>query len=209
MTTLPFPPGNPPAHAKPPAAAPARRGPGRGRLRAAGLGPDHPGRLRADDHVPAPRPGLGRRNHPLHPGLRQRRGPRWRHGGLADHHDRRRRRPGRGDRGRAAGPGAGRPTGHHRHQRVIPGHLCTTPAAPGPGQVQARSWASTQTRPTRRRPLGTRRRTCRTATVPRSARRTVNPDCAATPTQSSSSSSDHIGGYSTSNSRRPVTECDV
>ena len=69
----------------------------------------HPGCLRADDGRSTPEPGRGRRTYSLHPAARQRRrGPR-RHGGLADYLDRRRRRPGRGHRGRAAGPGVGRP----------------------------------------------------------------------------------------------------
>ena len=55
--------------------------------------------------------------------------------------DRHRRRPGRGHRSRAAGPGAGRPPGRLRNQRVMPGRRRHQPRL-APARVQARSWAA-------------------------------------------------------------------
>ena len=97
------------------APAPARRGPGRGHLRTAGIRRHRPGRLRDDRGT-----GTGRkRDHPRagpgdhHPG-----GRRGRHGRLADLPDRARRCPARRRRSRTPGQGPGRPPGRLRTDRL-------------------------------------------------------------------------------------------
>ena len=102
------------------AAASARRGPGRRHLHPAGVGGRHAGRL-GGQRDPARR---------AHPGAPGRRGDRGRHARLADHPDRGRRRPGRGHRGRPAGPGAGRP----------PDSLRDTHHVRRPPRQQSRAW---------------------------------------------------------------------
>jgi hypothetical protein len=94
-------------------------------LRPAGINGLHPRCLRR--HDPDPGPGRRLRGHPAR--ARRPRGHRRRHGRLADHLDRARRRPGRSCRSGAPGSGAGRPPGHLRNHRMT--RTPARPASPG------------------------------------------------------------------------------
>ena len=127
------PPGSTPAHGNAAggrAAGPARRGPGRDHLRGLDIGGQRLGRSGRD-------PDSARRPHG--PGTCRPHSHRGRNGGLADHGDRSRRRPGRRHRRRRAGPGAGRPQGRLDHRRDAPGLALSMATAPGSRSgVQAR-----------------------------------------------------------------------